>query len=100
MTAPSQVKGLSTGRYHPSGGLPEGLDPLFVDSSNVTPQASDTEGADNMSNVQMQVAFSSGVHLAQFRGGGDEAVDVHSQQRGAGVWSSSPSAEGPDPDLV
>ena len=103
MSAPSQVRELSTGRYHilmQCKGLPEGPDPEFCDGSRVTPQASGTEGANNMSSVQMQTAFSPGVHLAQLRGGGEGPTDVHIRQRGAGVWSSTPSAERADLDPV
>ena len=102
MNALPQVQGLSTGRFHPllrSEGFPEGSDQSFVTNSAVAPQASDTMEFDGVHNGRQQVPFSPEVYLTQFRGGGEAAEDVPSRQRGAGVWSSSPSAEGQDPDM-
>ena len=85
-----------TGRFHPLlwvEGIPEGRAPSETWSPTVSPQACDVGREVCVQNSLWQTALSEGEQVLGLNGGGARPASDPTRQHGAGVWSSSPSAE-------
>ena len=86
-----------TGRFHPlmeASDFPEGTGLSDATSSGMLPQACDLDrDVTTFSGLQLRAAFSEREYVLSMQGGGSNSGDAPSRQRGAGVWSSTPSGE-------
>ena len=87
-----------TGRYHPlmqqdCSSISEGTLSTDAGASAAPPQARNTSRMPMIPVDHLEVAFAADTHPLAFRGGGDQVQEGPDRQRGAGVWSSSSSAE-------